>query len=269
MKKVVLLAFWVLVMAFSAGWAQKGPTNTSSMGGLTFSLKGCSLSGANLTCTVEVSNPNNKAISVSLPPASVQALTATGWLYQGRVSSTSVQLRPGAKTELRLTYPGVDNPTGIYSMIQVGEARFLGVVVPGAPKLAVSSGYCFFTSGAGGMTIYSGYTCILDIANDTDTDLKITLNAGQSYVVTELGSQYFGERTLIGGQYSDAVREITIPGRTVFRVGVVFGPREFKLYEKAQLVRFQVGGGFWEMRNVPMRYCGQQQNEACGSPEPF
>ncbi|WP_157202863.1 hypothetical protein [Calidithermus chliarophilus] len=244
------------------------------MAGLNLTLQGCSLSGDTLNCTVEVANPQGKAVSLSIAPASVQALTASGWLYQGQASAGSLRLGPGGKTTLRLSFRGVDNPSGLFAMIQVGEARFLGVAVPGAPRLAARDGYCFYFDS---MSFQEDgrFVCHLTVANDTDTDLKLRLDPGQSFVVTELGSRYLGTRVVLGERWHDygSPVDLTVPARTTTRLGVVFeearfGQQNYPL-QKVQLIRFKVGGGFLELRDAPVRYCGAEANKKCGSSQPF
>lgn len=265
---------WLSALALLAAGAQKAPTNRAAMAGLNLTLQGCSLSGDTLNCTVEVANPQSKAVSASLTPASVQALTASGWLYQGQASAGSLRLGPGGKTTLRLSFRGVDNPSGLFAMIQVGEARFLGVMVPGAPKLVAKDGYCSYYAEHE-FDRNNDLFCHLTIANDTDTDLKLRLNPNQSFVVTELGSRYLGTNVVLGERSWDDGRivDLTVPARTTTRLGVVFDEAKYGqqayLLQKVQLIRFQVGGGFLELRDAPVRYCGEEANRMCDSFQPF
>jgi len=272
MGRLLKLLVWFLAFILLAAVAQKGPTNQASMAGLNLTLKGCTLSGDTLRCTVEVSNPQTKAISANITPASVVALTASGWLYQGQASTNSLKLGPGGKTTLTLTFRGVNDPSGLFAMIQVGEARFLGVVVPGAPKMVAKDGYCFFLSSLAD----SGLVCHLNVSNDTDTDLTLRLYPRASFVVSELGAIYEGTKVVLGERlfkFNEAV-DVTIPARTTTRLGVLFGEAQFGqqrgyLLQKMQLVRFQVSGGYFELRDVPVKYCGQNNDSDCYSLQPF
>lgn len=268
MRRLLRFLVWFSALTLLAAVAQKGPTNQAGMVGLNLTLTGCTLSGDTLRCTVEVSNPQTKAISVNITPASVVALTASGWLYQGQVSTNSLRLGPGGKTTLTLTFRGVNNPSGLFAMIQVGEARFLGVVVPGAPRMAAQDGYCFYA--------WERLVCHLNVRNDTDTDLTLRLNPIASFVISELGATYTGKAVVLGEKrFSDREAvDVTIPARTTTRLGVVFAEAHISdqqgyLLQKMQLVRFQVSGGYFELRDVPVKYCGQNADSPCYSWQPF
>jgi hypothetical protein len=252
-----------VLLAASMALGQKPPTNKSTLAGMTLTLQGCSQAAVNadLVCTVEVVNPSQKVLQAQINPSTVQALTSTGWLYQGRASTTSLQLKPGAKTTLRLVFPRVDNPTGIYAMIQVGDARFLGVVVPGAPKVTASDGFCSYLNRG-----YSRpyFACYLEVTNDTDNDLNLRLYTRESFVITESGDRFWGEFVGQGTDGNDT-GDYLIPAKGKGRLIVNFGRYQVPFYmmNKVQLIRFRVGAGFLEMRDARMAYCGQNADQAC------
>lgn len=268
MRFVLKVLPWFLLVLLGAS-AQQGPTNKASMAGLNLTLQGCRLSGDILTCTVEVSNPHTKPMSTTIAPNTVLALTTSGWLYQGQVSAGTVRLNPGGKTTLNLTFRGVNNPTGLFAMIQVGDARFLGVMTPGATKLMASDGYCIYWGP------YDGMVCHVTIANDTDADLNLRVFPNQSFVITDLGARYLGARVVLGqSQYDyNTPVDVTVPARTATRIGIRFSEANYaaQLYlpQKVQLIRIQVGGGFLELRDAPVRYCGEDGKSPCGSLQPF
>lgn len=270
MRFIVKVLPWFLLVLLGAS-AQQGPTNKASMAGLNLTLQGCRLSEDRLTCTVEVSNPHTKAMSATIAPNSVLALTASGWLYQGQVSTSTVRLNPGGKTTLNLTFRGVNNPTGLFAMIQVGDARFLGVLVPGATKLTAHDGYCVYWVWG----YDRGMVCHVAIANDTDSELKLRVFPNESFVITDLGARYRGDLVVLGqtGYERNQPVDITLPARTTTRIGIWLSEAKYSnqryLPEKVQLIRIQVGGGFIELRDAPVRYCGEDKKEPCESPQPF
>jgi len=265
-----LFLFWLLASASLLAGAQKEPTNREGMAGLNLTLTECTLTGDILRCTVEVTNPQPKAISVNIPPSSVLAITSSGWLYQGQASASSLRLDPNNKTTLTLTFRGLKDPFGLFALIQVGEARFLGVVVPGAPTLTAVDGYCFYYTS---FPLARRLACHLNARNDTGSDLLLRLNPFESFVISELGSKYAGTHVVIGERTTDAITDVVIPARTTTRIGVVFaanyGQQSGFLLQRMQLVRFKVSGGFLELREVPVKYCGPKENEPCGSWQPF
>lgn len=269
MKPNPRLLVWLSALVLLATWAQQGPSNKASMAGLTLTLQGCVLDEGKLNCTVEVVNTQNKAISVNISPGSVQALTASGWLYQGQASATTLKLAPKGKTTLRLSFQGVNDSSGLFAMIQVGEARFLGVLASGTSRLAAKDGYCFYYTWSGNVL-----TCHLSVHNDTDTDVRVRLYPKESIVVSDLGATYVGTHWVVGERYNDSpVLDVSIPARTTTRLGVMFNEARFGqqnyLPQKVQVVRFKVSGGFLELRDVPIRYCGAEEKNACNSLNPF
>jgi len=274
MRPILKSLVWLLLFASLLAGAQKGPTNQAGMAGLSLTLTGCTLAGDTLRCTVEVVNPQPKAISVNIAPASVLAVTSSGWLYQGQVSASSLRLDPNKRTTLTLTFRGVKDSPGLFALIQVGEARFLGVVVPGAPKLTAKGGYCFYGRLWGFGDTWQ-LACHLDVSNDTGSDLLLRLNPLESFAISELGSKYAGVRVVVGEEFREygEMADLTIPAGTVTRIGVIFdaryGQQQGFLLQKMQLVRFRVGGGFLELRDVPVKYCGQEADKPCDSWQPF
>ncbi|GAA6763422.1 hypothetical protein Thermus77927_18340 [Thermus hydrothermalis] len=270
MKLNARLLVWLSAALLATGVAQQPPSNKAVVAGLNLTLQACNLSGDVLTCTVEVQNPQDKTITLSINANSVQALTASGWLYLGQASASSLKLAPKGKATLKLTFRGVNTPSALFAMIQVGDARFRGVVVPGSLQLAAKEGYCLFYQGWS-----DGLVCHLARANETDTDITLRVDPRESFVISDVGARYMGTRVVLGQTLYDynATVDLTVPAHTTTRVGVMFveGGLSKLSYrpEQVQMVRFKVSGGFLELRNVPVRYCGTDANEACTSLQPF
>ncbi|MGC8905260.1 hypothetical protein [Thermus sp.] len=258
-ERLVYLVLGVLAF-LSAALGQRPPSLETSAGGAKWRLEECQLKDQRLTCRIQVENPSNKPINLQVSPASIMAVSSSGWLYLGQMSPNPLNLGPAQKARVTVSFNNVTQGLSVFPLVRVGEAYFTGIALPSEKLTASPKGWCLFDAN----DWQHNLLCSVFVVNNSDQDVEITVIPGDSFANLDNGIPAKG-RNLPKENSNTLV--IPAKGERGFLIGFntgYFG--QPTLPQVANLIRIRTLGGWIEAREIPFRYCGANQDERCPPP---
>ncbi|MGC8877568.1 hypothetical protein [Thermus sp.] len=256
-ERLVYLVLGVLAF-LSAALGQRPPSLETSAGGAKWRLEECQLKDQRLTCRIQVENPSNKPINLQVSPASIMAVSSSGWLYLGQMSPNPLNLGPAQKARVTVSFNNVTQGLSVFPLVRVGEAYFTGIALPSEKLTASPKGLCLFDNDRGFLR------CSVFLVNNNDEDVEITVIPEDSFANLDNG---------IPAKGRDLPKEnsntLVIPAKGERGFLIRFNTSYFgqpTLPQVANLIRIRTLGGWIEVRDIPFKHCGPQQNEQCPSP---
>lgn len=263
-RLVPLLAFAALVFLGAAlGQSQRPPSLETSAGGAKWRLEECQLKDKRLTCRIQVENPTNKPIKLQVAPASIMAVSSSGWLYLGQMSPNPVDLGPVQRARVTVTFNNVEQGLSVFPLVRVGEAYFTGIALPSERLGASPKGWCLFN-------LYDGHPygllCSVFVTNSNNEDVEITILPKASFASLDNGIPATGLRL-----EKEQSNTLVVPakGERGFLIRFDSGyAGQPTLPRAASLIRIRTLGGWIEARGIPFRYCQWSESEEGPCPPP-